>query len=326
MKRIAVLIPFWGKTPIYFGYFLESLRGKCFDVLFFSDLDLSAFDLPSNFKYKSITFDEFRRIAKEKIDFSAEVNDCRKICDYRPLFYKMFENALAGYDYWGFGDCDVVYGRMINEVLSSLMQNDYDVISFRKNWMSGGFSLLKTSQRIRDLYLESDNWREMIKSKHMCWDECCGGEFFQDLMSSRISPIDCRKLKCDSFSALVWRTTDLHFYHEDIICESNLRGHRVYMNGDILRIDNEEIPLFHYIGAKMRRYWTYLPFAAKLGNRFLLDDTGFYYGNEFDFRCRIVHAYRKIKAFFVSMRENGLVHWAGRLRTFAARICCRHAL
>jgi hypothetical protein len=33
-----------------------------------------------------------------------------KLCDYKPLYARIFSELVAPYDYWGWGDLDVLYG------------------------------------------------------------------------------------------------------------------------------------------------------------------------------------------------------------------------
>ena len=59
-NNIALLLPYFGKLPPYFGFYLKSLEGKHLDVLFFSDLEIGSH--PDNFKVIRMTFDELRDI------------------------------------------------------------------------------------------------------------------------------------------------------------------------------------------------------------------------------------------------------------------------
>jgi len=318
MKRVALILPFFGKVPKYFGFYLDGLRGKNIDVLFFSDLDLSGFDVPGNFKLIPMTLAGMEDLIREKVYASAKLPDTRKICDYRPMFARIFADWIVGYDYWGYGDCDEVYSESLNGVVEELTAADYDVISFRKCWLSGGFCLLKNCERINSLYIETDNWREMTQEPHMCFDECCGGEFFDDLESEKITPADCRGLKCDSFSALVWRTTGIKFYHDDVICESDLVGETIYVKDGVVRLDEKEVPIFHYIGAKFRRFFTYVNYPGRPAP-FCVTDTGFFLHGRPTTADMVVYRWRKISALLASLRENGIGHWVSRLARIIGR-------
>ena len=35
-----------------------------------------------------------------------------KLCDLKSFYGKLFEDELRDYEYWGYGDCDVVYGKL----------------------------------------------------------------------------------------------------------------------------------------------------------------------------------------------------------------------
>lgn len=307
MKKnsIALILPYFGKLPPYFGLFLKGLEGKHLDVLFFSDIEVGAH--PENFKVIKMTFDEFRRLAGERLGVPVTMNGPKRLCDFRPMYGLILEDFLGEYEYIGWGDCDAVYGNKLNEFLDAMPASGFDVISSRKHWCSGPFLFTRNCAEVNNLFRKADNWKEIVDSK------ITDIEFFDEI-GCALHPLlergemtidDCRAIR-DNYSALVWRSPELKFKHEDFITECGLVGRAVTMEPDgRLLLDGDEISVFHYIGVKTRRYfeWAKVPYERASG--FVIDDAGFYVtARERRWRW-LINRWRKLKAVFASLRQNG---------------------
>ena len=111
--NIKIIIPFFGKLPDYFDFFLESCRyNSNITFLIFSDKKMNIQE--SNIKCYYMTFEEFINLAKNKIDFNIEVSSPYKLCDYKPLYGKIFEDYLKETDFWGHCDVDLIFGNIFN--------------------------------------------------------------------------------------------------------------------------------------------------------------------------------------------------------------------
>ena len=307
MKKnsIALILPYFGKLPPYFGLFLKGLEGKHMDVLFFSDIEVGAH--PENFKVVKFTLDGFRALARERLGVPVTLNGPKRLCDFKPMYGYIFEDYISDYKYIGWGDCDVAYGNKLNEFLDAMLASELDIISSRKYWCSGPFMFARNDYKINRLFMKADNWKEIVDSKITdieFFDEI-GCVLFQQLERGEITIEDCRAIR-DSYSAIVWRTPGLKFKHEDFITECGLVGRTVTMEPDgRLLLDGDEISVFHFIGVKTRRYfkWAEVPYERASG--FVIDDAGFYVtARERRWRW-LINRWRKLKAVFASLRQNG---------------------
>ena len=303
-NNIALLLPYFGKLPPYFGFYLKSLEGKHLDVLFFSDLEIGSH--PDNFKVIRMTFDELRELAHNRLGTGIGLTTPKKLCDFKPMYGRIFEEWLNGYDFWMFGDCDLVFGRAFNDLLDSLASGGWDVMSVRKPWVSGPCCLLRNSETVRTLFTRARNWKEVAgeSGANNLWDEC-GACFHPRLESGEMTMADCERIR-DSFGAVVWRSSDIRFFHEDHITECGLKGRMVEMRGDgSLWLDGEEIAVFHFIGVKTRRYfkWAEVPYERASG--FVIDDAGFYVTERERSWRWWINRWRKLRAVFASLRKNG---------------------
>ena len=249
-KRIALVLPYFGRLPTYFNYFLRSLCGLEMDVLFFSDLKVD--DAPSNFRTIKMTFEDLRMLANEKLQADINLIKPYKLCDLKPMYGKIFEDYLGDYDFWVFGDCDVIYGLKFNELLNRIVSEDHDVFNLQAQWISGPFCAIKNSAKCRELYARANNLKDVYSNaEYIGYDEL-GGYWFHEILRGEMSIADCAKVS-DCFSAVVWRSDDIDFEHANYLCEDHLwnavvrcRRQRVYLN-------NDEVYAFHMNNVKFQR-------------------------------------------------------------------------
>ncbi len=314
MNKAAIIIPWYGKLPPYLGFYLKSLEGKQLDVLWVSDLAVG--DHPENFKIVPLAFEELLALMQKKLETPVSVARPLRLSDFKPMYGKILEDYIDQYEYWGWGDCDLVYGEEFNGFLSRVLcRSEYDIISMHKAYLSGPFCLCRNTSRLRELFHDAGNWKEMCAHdgvRRFLFDEC-GGEFHEQLSSGAMSMADCSK-NSDSFSAVVWRTPNLSIYREDEITESSLaNGDVVEMDDGKLSIDGRKIAVFHYILAKVPRYFRYVNVPYGKVGHYRIDRTGFY-TSEFAWTTRCIHRpWRMSVAAWGSLRKYGFNHVLKRL-------------
>ena len=132
MNRFAVIIPYFGQFKPSISLFLESCnRNSDVDWFVFTDCEIPAdVTLNINIHWVSTTLEHIKIMAQEKIGCKVALSRAYKLCDLKPFFGIIFRDYLKGYEYWGFGDVDVVYGRL-SAYLDSIDYFRYDKI----NWM-----------------------------------------------------------------------------------------------------------------------------------------------------------------------------------------------
>lgn len=253
---IVLILPFYGKLPWYFDFFLRSLEGKSFDMLFVSDLAPDWY--PSNFHILKLDFTSLSKLINEKLDTNVTLKNTYKLCDYKPMYGKIFEDYIKDYHYWAFGDCDLIYGNSLNGFLEEVVPK-YDVVSLRRHWLSGPFTILRNTNTFVTFYKKATMLNDVFTNdKYMGFDEL-GGYWFYELEAGRMTMKDCEQQK-DYFTATVFREQGIKFYHENIIGEDNLAKSIVEMRDGHLFYDGQEIPVFHYINVKrhaaFRKNWS----------------------------------------------------------------------
>lgn len=307
-KKIALIMPYYGGLPTYFNFYLRSLEGMNFDVLFFSDLGVEKY--PENFKPIGLSFDGFKRLAERKLSASVRLESAKRLCDFKPMYGKIFEDYLKGYEYWAFGDCDLVYGpRIGEEVVAAIMEN-VDVFSTQEHFTAGPFCMLRNDERCKMLFARSDNWKDVVAyegSSCISFDELSGG-FHDEIRRGKMTIEDCRA-RCDSFSAVVRRTVGLKLKFKDVLYQNNLAdGSTVEMTSDgVLTASGCPIAAYHFVRAKLRRYFTYVYQNYDDIGSYIIDDAGFYVtSNQISFR-KVFNVKRKFWAAVQSLSRNGLI-------------------
>ena len=277
-NHIAIVIPYFGKIPDYLGTYLASLVDKHVDVLWISDLPVPRH--PENFKSIPMTFDECKARIASRLGVPVRIDVAYRLCDFKPMYGQVFEDLLADYDYWGFGDCDLVYGEPFNDFLDKVvLSGDYDVISLDPAYLSGPTCFFRNDARMRTFYRKTRNWKEVCAAASLQAFDECGGEFHFQLMGGTMTMEDCSRIR-DSFSAAVWRDPDLRFYHKEVIDERSLwRFGDVVVNGTQVLRNGEPVTVYHFISAKGACFFRTLNVPFERVRSYRITPTGFYHGD-----------------------------------------------
>ena len=321
MNKSVIILPYFGALPPYFGTYLKSLEGKNMDVLWISDLEVPHH--PDNFKIVRMSFGDIKQRAAKVLGTRVVMNGGRRLCDFRPMYAAIFEEFIREYDYWGWGDCDLVYGKAFNDFLSSTVEaGKYDAVSMHRAFMSGPTCFCRNTPLLRDLYQKAANWREVCAFEGqggvLIFDEC-GGEFHVGLSAGTMTLEECSR-KRDSFSAILWREPGLKLFREDVICEESLAdGKVVKMEDGVLTLDGKEISVYHFNLAKIPHYFRYVNIPYEKVERYRIDRTGFYV-SKFALATRCIRGRWRISvAALKSLRKYGLRHVLERLGMLGGR-------
>lgn len=189
MKRIIVIFPHFGSLPPQYKMWRASaLRNADTDFLFFTDCEVEP---AKNILVNKMSFEDFRLVVQRKFNFPIVLDRPYKICDYRPAFAYILPEYIKGYDFWGWGDLDVVYGDIrhfvTDEVLShhkmisgyghfSLYSNDEYTNTFFMKEVEGYVDYKEAFTQSRSMYFDEyeykgfgDKWRDCHPDE--CWLE-----------------------------------------------------------------------------------------------------------------------------------------------------------
>ena len=108
MKSIVLIFPYFGKLPVQYKMWRESaLRNPSVDFMFFTDADVEP---AKNIIVHKMLFEDFRKYIQSIFDFPIVLDRPYILCDFKPAYGEALQEYINKYDYWGYGDLDVVYG------------------------------------------------------------------------------------------------------------------------------------------------------------------------------------------------------------------------
>ncbi len=149
MKKICIIIVYLGNFPKTFQLFLDSCAfNPTIDWLIFTDdAEKDKFNYPANVKTVITTFEEVKQRYNKVMGFTVNMLGAYKLCDLKPTYGKAFREYLEGYDNWGYGDLDVVYGDL-RAFLTDDKLEKYDKI-----YPQGHLTILKNNDECIDAFM-----------------------------------------------------------------------------------------------------------------------------------------------------------------------------
>lgn len=125
-----------------------------------------------------MSFEEFRECVQANFNFPICLDRPYKICDFKPAYGEILKQYLTEYDFWGYCDCDLIFGdlraflteNILNNYLKiftrghlSLYHNDKETNSFYKTQKLIDYKRVLQSPKVHAF----DEWGRISR----CWDE-----------------------------------------------------------------------------------------------------------------------------------------------------------
>nr|WP_218178957.1 DUF6625 family protein [Pseudomonas gingeri] len=152
-------------------FFLESCRhNPDIDWLLFSDCGTPE-NLPPNVTVEAIGFGDYCQLVSRRLDIDFAPKAAYKLCDIKPALGHIHVDRLEGYDFWAFGDIDLVFGNL-REYFTAERLAGYDLFSTHERRVAGHLCLMRNTARKRELFMRIKNWRERFTDdRHHALDE-----------------------------------------------------------------------------------------------------------------------------------------------------------
>jgi len=171
-QRIAFIILYFGKVPWYFNFFNKSCSYNLdVDFILITDLNVTE-NLANNITLVRSSIDEISKRFTETLGFEVNIVHPYKLCDLRPAYGLVFSDLIEGYDFWGYCDIDLVFGN-IRAFITSDILNRHEVVTIKKEYISGPFSLFKNNEKINNIFKKSKDYQRVFQEPlHYDFDEC----------------------------------------------------------------------------------------------------------------------------------------------------------
>jgi hypothetical protein len=249
MTSIAMLICWYGRYPWYTAYFMHSCAfNPTIDFYIITDNPETIPNKPDNVKIILKPIEELRASASVKLGFTVNIDYPYKLCDYKPAYGFLFPEIIDGYDFWGQGDLDVIYGN-IRDFITEDMTATYDFINPRHDYTTGCFMLFKNSDMMNTIFMRCKDYKEVFSNpKHYCFDECA---FAWDDLALGKSIFDI-ETEIESFTHII-KVAALNNEikaHFDFIIMEGRTGEVIFDNGVIIWKNKLEALLYHLFWLK----------------------------------------------------------------------------
>lgn len=158
MKKIAIVLTYFGTPKPYFKFFLESAAKNNTVDFFFAGMDQKLIPNEPNFHYIAFSIFSFKRRLEEITKESGIVIYPYKSAEYRPAIGLIFDDILKDYDYWGYCDPDIILGN-IRGILDKVLEEEYQRVL-----ELGHFCLYKNEASINSFFLHRQDGKYVGRS------------------------------------------------------------------------------------------------------------------------------------------------------------------
>lgn len=185
-----MIIPYFGKFPEWMSLYLYSCsKQHNIDFLYFTDCELPQ-RIYSNTIFKKTTFEDYCNKVSQKLDIDFHPSASYKLCDLKPFYGLVHEEDLQNYEWWGFGDLDLIYGDL------SILLNDsnierYDLLTTHIDKVAGHFTIIRKKSEYTRIPLQIPHWQDkLMMDKHVFLDETEYAELVKPWKVKKINRID----------------------------------------------------------------------------------------------------------------------------------------
>lgn len=278
MYSIAFVIPYFGKLPEMFPLWVQSAAcNRDIDFLFFTDQTFPdrEIDLPTNIKWHMMSFDELKVQIDHTVGFTTAVFSPYKLCDVRPCYGDVFKKYLAGYDFWGFCDIDLIFGQIRDFITDELLEN------YEKIGSMGHCVIIQNSDKMRKMYRQKIGNEEPYKTilfckDNMSFDEGGNGDYgFPSICKAN----DVKEIWRRWFTDIYTETFEFRHkqYHENVPYFREIKLIEV-KDGSVWITNKDDGSRFatmyvHFQGRIMENYVTARERYFVIPNRFVQNDS-----------------------------------------------------
>ena len=200
---LMMLIPYFGRWPAWINLFIESCKwNPGVRWRFYTDCG-EPDNKADNVDYIHLSFGDYKALVRERLGVAFDPAEPYKLCDLKPCLAFVHERDVAGFEFFGYGDIDVVYGD-IGKFYTEEVRERFNVLSTHPERLSGHFAVLRNAPAFRDAFRRIPEYRTLLEQPaHAAMDEgpftsvlCLGGAdladnkqlYFQERYSTILSP------------------------------------------------------------------------------------------------------------------------------------------
>lgn len=161
MQKTAIIIPYYGKWPEWMDLYLYSCsKNPQLDFLIITDIE-TPHKVYSNTHFIYMTFEECCNRISQTLHVKFRPNDPYSFCACKPFYGIVFEHELVEYDWWEFGDIDLVYGDT-SLLVNEKNLNKYDFITAHSDRFAGHFTIMRKESQFTHACLKIPHYKEIL--------------------------------------------------------------------------------------------------------------------------------------------------------------------
>ena len=171
-----LILPYFGSFGPWFPLYLHGLANqRTIDLLLLSDARPP--ELPPNARHVEMTLDQVRELATARLGTPVLLHRTRNLCDLKPAYGMVFEAFAREYEYWAFGDEDVLYGDL-DRMLGPLLDGTVDLVvpgtnsARMQGSLQGHLTVVRNHPRTNELAIGDPIYKQVLVSReHWAYDE-----------------------------------------------------------------------------------------------------------------------------------------------------------
>lgn len=146
MKKIAIIIPYFGNLPNYFDLWLRSAeKNDIIDFILLTDNPIESSS--HNIIVMNCKFEDVVKRIRAKFPFEVQLRDPYDLCTFKPAYGYIFDDLLNEYDFWGHCDVDLIFGDLKKFITDNILQKHDKIFSH------GHLCLYKNSPVMNHLFM-----------------------------------------------------------------------------------------------------------------------------------------------------------------------------
>ncbi len=255
LPRIRFIIPYFGEWPFWMPFFIRSCRhNPTIDWLFYTDCGQPD-DTPANMEFRDWTYEGYCRFVSKRLSIDFYPPNPYKLCDLKPALGYVHSDDLEGYDFWAFGDIDVIYGDLRSYFTNERLANK-DLLSTHARRVSGHLCLMRSTPEMLSAFKDIPNWQSRLSNpEHHALDE---GAFSRLFMGHKNWPDWLRHL-AERFSRRCRRSEFVEAHSTYTLLADG--GRKIpdswqWSNGELINSDFEgrTFPYLHFLVWKSKAW------------------------------------------------------------------------
>lgn len=186
MPTICFLIPYFGKWPAWMPYFIESCRANgSVNWLLYTDCG-PVTDCPKNVTIVQISFEDYCKKVSLALNIVFKPSNAYKLCDIKPALGFIHTQEITQYDFWAFGDIDVIYGNLRQYFTNTRLESK-DLYTTHDRRVAGHLCLIRNNSNMNQAFMRVKNWKVLFTTyNHVAFDEKAFSKIFLRHKNSKL--------------------------------------------------------------------------------------------------------------------------------------------